>query len=83
MKGTGLKNIILVLALCIPMHGASAYNHPDNLEKRLLALDKALEESGRFGSSRGTISSTSRDNVYCREVPAILFGRISLRPSPD
>lgn len=49
MKGTGLKNIILVLALCIPMHGASAYNHPDNLEKRLLALDKALEESGRFG----------------------------------
>ena len=46
MKGTGLKNIILVLALCIPMHGASAYNHPDNLEKRLLALDKALEESG-------------------------------------
>ena len=49
MKGTGLKNIILVLALCIPMHGASAYNHPDNLEKRLLALDKALEESERFG----------------------------------
>lgn len=52
MKGTGLKNIILVLALCIPMHGASAYNHPDNLEERLLALDKALEESGRNEESK-------------------------------
>lgn len=64
MKGTGLKNIILVLALCIPMHGASAYNHPDNLEKRLLALDKALEESGRFGfQSRNEIQHFAEQNL--------------------
>lgn len=47
MKGTGLKNIIIALALCIPVYGASAYNHPGSLEERLSALDAALEESGR------------------------------------
>ncbi len=47
MKGTGLKNIIIALALCTSVCGASAYNHPGSLEERLSALDAALEESGR------------------------------------